>query len=390
MAAGLAAAVAAAATGMPLRQPDRPGSAAAVALAAVVTPGSATNWNAAGIDTFYGIDWNARYGPTVVAPFHLLRDWIQVDGIDAALKSNPEPNLVLSSGRGAGNASALISAYLHSGDPTLLSTRWILDNNIDRPNGGYATRLPFFALVAVNPVPTPTDTGARILDVGYEYAWNSDVPLYVGNLLSLLNSITEYAYRYGRQNSVTLPPEVLVPDPAPGHYIVDTQGAVSFQELSADNTTVYVTYQADGLAMLRPIRDLFGLPGRVIADLVEPALTVIVDAGYPDNNPMSPPDVYTPMRLLPSPTVMLTALGQLPGAIAQGIAAAGKDLENACTPKASASTVAAPRISAPRPAKRQNPGSRTPRAIGADRPGTSLAHRSGPAVTLNSTSASSR
>ena len=58
MAAGLAAAVAAAATGMPLRRPDRPGSAAAVALAAVVTPGSATNWNAAGIDTFYGIDWN--------------------------------------------------------------------------------------------------------------------------------------------------------------------------------------------------------------------------------------------------------------------------------------------------------------------------------------------
>ena len=85
-----------------------------VQLSAVVTPGSATNWSAEGIDKFYGLDWNTMYGtnpdvygPTVVVNFHLLRDWIQIADIDAVLKANAdERNVVLTSGRGAGNASA--------------------------------------------------------------------------------------------------------------------------------------------------------------------------------------------------------------------------------------------------------------------------------------------
>ena len=121
-----------------------------VDLSAVVTPGSATNWNASGIDKFYNLDWNTMpgpaitgpgvYGPTVVATFHLLQDYIQVAAIDAALKTNPRPNIVVSSGRGAGNASALISQYAKNGDSTLQNTNWILDNNIARPNGGYGAR----------------------------------------------------------------------------------------------------------------------------------------------------------------------------------------------------------------------------------------------------------
>lgn len=348
MTTALAAAAVATASGVSALAPGPTAPrhlAAAVDLTAVVTPGSATNWNADGIDNFYGIDWNARYGPTTVARFHLLADWIQVDAIDAALKTNPQPNLVLSSGRGAGNASALISSYARHNDPTLHQTDWILDNNIDRPNGGYASRLPFFALVAVNPVPTPTDTGARIIDVGYQYAWNSNVPLYVGNLVALVNSITEYAYRYRKQDSVTLPPQVLDPDAAPGHYIVDTGGNVSYQALSATNTTIYVTYESRDLAMLRPIRDFLGLPGKVVADLVEPALKVIVDAGYQDNNPMNAPDVYTPMRLLAPPEVVINAAKQLPAAIAAGIAAARADIGDArAAARTAASTPATPDI----------------------------------------------
>lgn len=319
-------------------------STSAVDLAAVVTPGTATNWNAEGIDRFYGIDWNATYGPTVVATFHLLRDQIQVDAIDEALTSNPQPNVVVTSGRGAGNASALVSAYVRDAEPTLYQTDWLLDNNIDRPNGGYATRLPFFAVVGVNPIPTPTNTGAGIIDVGYEYAWNSDVPLYATNVLALLNSITEYAYRYGRQDSVTLPDALLNPDgsvnfhAAPGHYIVGTDGSVSFEPLSPANTTVYVTYKSNGLALLRPLRELGGAGGQVVADLVEPALKVIVDAGYPDNNPISAPDVYTPMRLFAPPKVLRTAAQQLPAAIAQGIAAARADLTHRPHPTAKPAT----------------------------------------------------
>jgi hypothetical protein len=318
-----------------------------VDLAAVVTPGTATNWNAAGIDTFYGLDWNTMpgpsvtgpgvYGPTVVATFHLLRDYIQVAAIDSALKTNLEPNVVVTSGRGAGNASALISQYADSGDPTLQNTNWILDNNIDRPNGGYGARYPTSSIVNVNPIPTPTDTGAPIIDVGYEYVWNSDAPRYVLNVVALLNSITEYAYRYRKQDVTTLPAPLLSPDGTtvnfdapPGHYIVATDGTYTVEPLSQDNTTIYVTYKAKGLALLRPLRDLGGPIGDLIADAVEPVLTVIVDAGYPDNNPISPPDVYTPGSLLPPPKVIKTALHQIPGAISQGVQNVKKDLGIGC------------------------------------------------------------
>jgi hypothetical protein len=318
-----------------------------VDLSAVVTPGSATNWDAAGIDTFYGLNWNTMlgptvtgpgvYGPTVVATFHLLQDYIQVAAIDAALKTNPGPNIVVSSGRGAGNASALISQYAKSGDSTLQTTNWILDNNIDRPNGGYAARYPMWSIFNVNPVPTPTDTGAPIIDVGYEYAWNSDAPQYALNVVALLNSITEYAYRYGKQDVTTLPAPLLSPDGTtvnfdapPGHYIVDTDGSSTFEPLSAGNTTIYVTYKANGLAMLRPLRDFGGAIGTIVADAVEPVLTVAVNAGYPDNNPISPPDVDTPSKFLPPPKVIGTALRQIPAAISQGVENVKKDLGIGC------------------------------------------------------------
>ncbi|MCI4673488.1 PE-PPE domain-containing protein [Candidatus Mycolicibacterium alkanivorans] len=318
-------------------------SAAPQARAAVVTPGSATNWDATGIDKFYGLDWNTMpgptvagpgvYGPTAVATFHLLQDYIQVAAIDQALKTNPVPNGVVSSGRGAGNASALISQYAMNGDPTLQNTNWLLDNNIDRPNGGYASRYPAWSIVNVNPLPTPTDTGAPIIDVGYEYAWNSDVPAYALNLVALLNSITEYAYRYRKQDVTTLPAPLLSPDgktvnfdAPPGHYIVETDSTYTFEPLSPGNTTIYVTYKSKDLAMLRPLRDVGGAVGNLVADAVEPVLTVIVNAGYPDNNPVSPPEVYTPFSLLPPPKVVGTALHQIPGAVQQGVENVKRDL----------------------------------------------------------------
>ncbi len=155
-------------------------------------------------------------------------------------------------------------------------------------------------------------------------------------MLALLNSITEYAYRYRKQDSVVLPDALLNPDgsvnfgAAPGHYVVDTDGTVTFAPLSADNSTVYVTYKSNGLAILRPFRDFGGKGGQLFfADLVEPALKVIVDAGYPNNDPISAPDVYTPpMRLFAPPKVLLTAAERLPAAIHQGIAAARADIKN--------------------------------------------------------------
>ncbi|MGB3481579.1 MAG: PE-PPE domain-containing protein [Mycobacterium sp.] len=301
-----------------------------VELTATVTPGSATNWNADGIDRFYGIDWNATYGPTAIAPFRLVEFWQGPENILKALsaaQTDGKPDVVVSSGRGAGNASAAITwlALTNRDDPRLTETLWILDNNVDRPNGGYAARYPFFAFVGVNPVPVPNDLeGVQILDVGYQYAWNSSAPTYISNLPALLNAIIAYGYRYRQQEKLPIPTEILRADgtlnpEASGHYIIGTDGQIVDHKPLPDRvTTVYVTYQTDDLPMLRPIRDFGGDLGNAFADVVEPLLTVLVNASYTNNDPLSDPSVYTPMQLFAPPHVWFTAAQQLPGAIAEG------------------------------------------------------------------------
>jgi len=46
---------------------------------------------------------------------------------------------------------------------------------------------------------------------------------------------------------------------------------------------------------------------------------VLVNASYQNNDPIGDPSVYTPMRLITPPEVILRAAKQLPGAIAEGI-----------------------------------------------------------------------
>lgn len=315
-----------------------------VGLKALITHGSATNWNADGIDKFYGLDWNSKYGPTVVSQFSLFPYNVNPDNLKAALRNNvgdPEPDLVLTSGRGAGAATVTMLLLLNSGRPEdrelVLNTRWILDNSVNRPNGGYGSRYIPFSILGVYPWPTPIDEGVDIVDVGYEYAWNSSAPAYVTNVVALLNSIIAYAYRYKSQAFTGLPvdPELGI-DPVTGepklekgyHYIVEVDGTVTKVPLkSLGNTnTAYVTYRADGLPMLQPLRDFGGQFGNAIADLLQPALKVIVDASYPGGDPVADPDRYITASLFTPPDVAIKAIHKLPAAIQQGVEDFKKDI----------------------------------------------------------------
>ncbi len=329
-----------------------------VDLTALITHGSATNWNADGIDKFYGLDWNEKYGPTVVSKFSLFPYNVNPDNLKAALRNNvgdAEPDLVLTSGRGSGAATVTMLLLLNGSDEDrdlVLNTRWILDNNVNRPNGGYGSRYIPFTILGVYPWPTPTDEGVDIVDVGYEYAWNSSAPAYVTNVVALLNSIIAYAYRYKSQAFTGLPedPDTQAVDPETGeripgtgakdpvtgepvlekgyHYIVEVDGTVTKVPLdSKGNTnTAYVTYRANGLPMLQPLRDWGGKLGNTVADFLQPALKVIVDASYPDNDPVANPDRYITASLFTPPDVAVKALKKLPDAIREGFDNLKEDL----------------------------------------------------------------
>jgi len=318
--------------------------ASGVGLKALITHGSATNWNADGIDKFYGLDWNEKYGPSVVSQFSLFPYNVNPDNLKAALRNNvgdPEPDLVLTSGRGSGAATVTMLLLLNSGRPEdrelVLNTRWILDNSVNRPNGGYGSRYIPFSILGVYPWPTPTDEGVDIVDVGYEYAWNSSAPAYVTNVVALLNSIIAYAYRYKSQAFTGLPVDpALGIDPVTGepklekgyHYIVEVDGTVTKVPLSTlgNTNTAYVTYRADGLPMLQPLRDVGGRFGNAVADLLQPALKVIVDASYPGGDPVANPDRYITASLFTPPDVAIKAIQKLPSAIAQGVEDFKKDV----------------------------------------------------------------
>ncbi|WP_299557616.1 PE-PPE domain-containing protein [uncultured Mycolicibacterium sp.] len=323
----------------------------AVRPSALITHGSATNWGADGIDRFYGVDWNATYGDTVKSFFVLFPYNGNPDNLTAALRNNvgdDKPDLVLTSGRGSGAATVTMLLLLNSGNQAdrdmVINTRWILDNNVNRPNGGYGSRYIPFTILGVYPWPTPIDVeGMDILDVGYEYAWNSSAPAYVTNVVALLNALVAYAYRYKSQAYTHLPidPDKLVLDPETGqyvpgpdafdedgapklekgfHYIVEVDGTVRKVPLaSGTTTTTYVTYRAAGVPLVQPLRDLLGPVGNAVADLVEPALKVIINASYPDNDPVANPDRFLTAGLLPPPDVVIRALNDLPGAIAEGV-----------------------------------------------------------------------
>jgi hypothetical protein len=138
-----------------------------VDLAALIVVGSSTHPDGSGNEDFF-------HGMFNEPPFNAGDDLVHVNfftgpfGINQALQAHSgEDNAVLSSGWGAANASLLLMALQARKDPALPKTVFILDNNVARPDGGFGTRYPWFALIGVNPIPSPTDTDcpSRVLSV---------------------------------------------------------------------------------------------------------------------------------------------------------------------------------------------------------------------------------
>ena len=124
-------------------------SAPLVDLAALIVVGSSTHPDGSGNENFFQGMFNAP-------PYNTGDDLLHVNfftgpwGINRALQDHSgETNAVLSSGWGAANASLLLMKLQFQKDPALPQTLFILDNNVARPDGGFGTRYPWFALIGV-------------------------------------------------------------------------------------------------------------------------------------------------------------------------------------------------------------------------------------------------
>ena len=329
-----AAGVATAVAGVAATQPASI-SASLVDLTALIVVGSSTNPTGAGVEDFFGGKFtDSVYTGPAGDDIVYVNFLTGPAGIQQALDANAgEPNAVLASGWGAANASLLALRDRTDLDQTVL----ILDNDVARPDGGFGTRYPWFALIGVNPIPTPSDVPAlAAVNIGYQYDYNSNAPADVLNPVAAVNSLVGYLYTRFNQSEIDLPVNV---DGSPSvscnanTCAITASGAVldcadarcaspadriTAYVTTRDNTT-YVTYTVDELPLTRLIRDVFG---DHLADLTGPLLKLAVDSAYYGGNPIpKDPSAYRPARLLPSPNELLATVARIPAAIQQGLAA---------------------------------------------------------------------
>lgn len=319
-------------------------SAPMVDLAALIVVGSSTHPDGSGNEDFFQGEFNAPPYNTTGTDIAHVNFFTGPWGIDQALKDNAtEPNAILSSGWGAANASLLLMQMQARHDPALGQTVFVLDNNVARPSGGFGTRYPWFAVIGVNPFPSPAETDAKaVVDIGYEYDYNSNAPSDVWNVVADVNSLVGYLYRHLNQNHLDLPVNV---DGSPKYTcgsantcgITDNGQVLQCPDAQCGSVpagdrvqayvtkrgnTTYVTYTSNGLPLANLIRDVVPVFGNFIADLTEPLLKVIVDSAYPGGKAIpADPGKYEPARLLPPPSEIASTISKIPGAVQQGVEA---------------------------------------------------------------------
>ncbi|MEI8084280.1 MAG: PE-PPE domain-containing protein [Actinomycetes bacterium] len=194
-----------------------------------------------------------------------------------------------------------------SGAPPTDQLGFFLMGNTNRPNGGILQRFPGLYIPDVDirfDGSTPIDTPYATTDIGWEYDTASDFPLYPLNLLADLNAV--FAGPITHSN----------------YFNADVNGPRAFPDTTVGNIT-YITLRAPHLPLLLPFY-YAGFP-KPLLDLVEPALTVMIDWSY--DRSISP-GTPTTARLIPNINP-ITAIGDLAKAVVEGMRRFSADLQPA-------------------------------------------------------------
>ena len=168
----------------------------------------------------------------------------------------------------------------------------------NRPDGGIYERLDGLYVPGLEVDANgaePTDLGIPTIDVAIQYDGLADVPQYPVNLVADLNDVLGIIYEHTSYGSGfvagLLPPSTPLAEPFTDQYVLGSSEIVMQQ---TGDTTFYLIPTTE-LPLLDPLLDL-GVPESVL-NIVQPALQVIVEAGYDRSVPFGDP---TPFELIPS------------------------------------------------------------------------------------------
>lgn len=148
------------------------------------------------------------------------------------------------------------------GAPDADRLTFVLLGNPNRPNGGILQRFAGLHIPVLDVAfdgSTPLDTPYPTVDISWQYDLVADFPTYPLNLVAMLNSLIGGMLLHGN------------------YYRADIDGPRAFPDSTVGNIT-YITLEPPHLPLLLPLYDL-GFPAPVL-DLIEPALTIVVDWGY--------------------------------------------------------------------------------------------------------------
>ena len=189
-----------------------------------------------------------------------------------------------------------------SGNPPPDVTFLLLGSG-NRPDGGFLERFAGLVIPGATGFDfngaEPTDAGIATIDIANQYDGNADFPQYPVNVVADLNALLGFIYQHAGYGDGPLPYPVAAiwppSDPLSGPYVGEyVLGSTDVVRQVDGDTTFYFIPTTD-LPLLDPLRSL-GVPEPVL-NIFQPALQVIVEAGYDRSIPFGDP---TPAELIPT------------------------------------------------------------------------------------------
>ena len=217
--------------------------------------------------------------------------------------------------------SGMVMPQLEQDGVAADAVKFVLVGNPSNPDGGLLERFAPLSLPALGITfdgATPADSIYQTDIYTQEYDGFADFPKYTLNALADLNAVLGLLYVHPTYR-------LLTPDQ------IDHAIQLPTTEGYDGNTTYYMIPMADDQVL--PLLRLFeGIPlvGKPLVDLLNPALTQIVNLGYdnPDNQgwDVGQANVPTTFGLFPSTAQLMTAMDNMGPALQQGFQAFLNDL----------------------------------------------------------------